>query len=51
VEEKNGEKITVLNTAIAKKDEKGVVIGYEGIKIDISDRKRMERELKEANDS
>jgi two-component system NtrC family sensor kinase len=47
---KNGEKVTVLNTAIAKKDEKGMVIGYEGIKIDISDRKRMERELKEANE-
>ncbi len=47
---KNGERITVLNTAVAKRDEKGTVIGYEGIKIDISDRKRMERELKEAND-
>ncbi|HUL36379.1 MAG TPA: PAS domain S-box protein [Thermodesulfobacteriota bacterium] len=47
---KNGEKVTVLNTAIAKKDEKGMVIGYEGIKIDISDRKRMEKELKEANE-
>jgi two-component system NtrC family sensor kinase len=47
---KNGEGITVLNTAIAKKDEKGTVIGYEGIKIDISERKRMERELKEANE-
>ncbi len=47
---KNGEKITVLNTAVAKKDEKGTVIGYEGIKIDISDRKRMEKELREANE-
>jgi len=47
---KNGEKITVLITADAKKDEKGAVIGYEGIKIDISDRKRMEKELKGAND-
>ena len=47
---KNGEKITVLLTAHAKRDEKGEVIGYEGINIDISDRKRMERELKEAND-
>jgi len=47
---KNGERITVLNTAVAKMDEKGTVIGYEGIKIDISDRKRMERELKEANE-
>ena len=47
---KNGERMTVLITADAKRDEKGAVIGYEGIKIDISDRKRMERELKEAND-
>jgi len=47
---KNGERMTVLITADAKRDEKGAVIGYEGVKIDISDRKRMERELKEAND-
>jgi PAS domain S-box-containing protein len=47
---KNGEKITVLNTAVVKKDDKGMVIGYEGIKIDISERKRMEKELKEANE-
>jgi PAS domain S-box-containing protein len=47
---KSGEKITVLLTAHVKKDDKGEVVGYEGINIDISDRKRMERELKEAND-
>jgi len=47
---KNGEKITVLLTAHVKRDEKGEVVRYEGINIDISDRKRMERELKEAND-
>jgi len=47
---KGGEKITVLLTAHAKRDEKGVIIGYEGINIDISDRKRMERELREANE-
>ncbi len=46
----NNERITVLLTANAKKDEKGEIIGYEGINIDISDRKRMERELKEANE-
>jgi len=46
---KNGKKITVLLTAHAKKDEEGTIIGYEGINIDITDRKRMERELKEAN--
>jgi PAS domain S-box-containing protein len=47
---KNGQRITVLLTADAKKDEKGMVVGYEGINIDISDRKKMERELKEANE-
>jgi PAS domain S-box-containing protein len=47
---KNGEKITVSLTAHAKKNEKKEIIGYEGIKIDISDRKRMEKELREAND-
>ena len=47
---KNGERITVLLAATAKRDEKGMIIGYEGLNIDISDRKKMERELKEAND-
>jgi two-component system NtrC family sensor kinase len=47
---KNGERITVLLTATAKRDEKGTIVGYEGLNIDITDRKRMERELKEAND-
>ncbi len=47
---RSGEKITVLLTAHVKKDDKGEVVGYEGINIDISDRKRMEKELKEAND-
>ena len=46
---KTGEKITVLLTAHVKRDEKERVIGYEGLNIDISERKRMERELKEAN--
>ncbi len=47
---RSGETITVLLTAHAKRDEKGEVVGYEGLNIDISDRKRMERELKEANE-
>ncbi len=47
---KKGEVITVLLTAHAKRDEKGKIIGYEGLNIDISVRKRMERELKEANE-
>jgi PAS domain S-box-containing protein len=47
---KNGERITVLLTATAKRDEKETIIGYEGLNIDITDRKKMEKELKEAND-
>jgi two-component system NtrC family sensor kinase len=47
---KNGEKITVLLATTAKRDGKGKIIGYEGLNIDITDRKKMERELKEAND-
>jgi len=47
---KNGEKITVLLTAHVKRDEKGGIIGYEGLNIDISERKRMERKLKETNE-
>ena len=47
---KKGERITVLLTATAKRDETGTILGYEGLNIDISDRKRMERDLKEAND-
>jgi PAS domain S-box-containing protein len=47
---KNGERITVLLTAHAKRDPHANIIGYEGINIDITDRKRMEKELKEAND-
>jgi len=47
---KDGERITVLLTAHTKKDERGNVIGYEGLNIDISERKRMERDLKEANE-
>lgn len=47
---KSGGKITVLLTAHAKRDEKGEIIGYEGLNIDISERKRMERELREANE-
>jgi PAS domain S-box-containing protein len=47
---KNGEKITILLTSHVNRDERGMVIGYEGIIIDISERKRMEKELREANE-
>jgi two-component system NtrC family sensor kinase len=46
---KNGETMTVLLTAHVKRDGTGEVIGYEGLNIDITDRKRMEREIREAN--
>lgn len=47
---KNGEGITVLLTAHVKRDEREQIFGYEGLIIDISDRKRMEKELREANE-
>ncbi|PIP08866.1 MAG: hypothetical protein COX51_02000, partial [Syntrophobacteraceae bacterium CG23_combo_of_CG06-09_8_20_14_all_50_8] len=47
---KMGEKIAVLVTAHTKRDGKGEIVGYEGLMIDVSERKRMERELKEANE-
>lgn len=47
---KNGEKITVLLTGHPIKDQKGEIIGYEGINLDITERKRIEDELREANE-
>jgi len=47
---KNGEKITVLLTGHPMKNEKGEVVGYQGINLDISERKRIENELREANE-
>jgi len=47
---KNGEKITVLLTGHSIKNEKGEIIGYQGINLDISERKRIENELREANE-
>ena len=47
---KNGEKITVLLTGHPIKNEKGEIVGYEGINLDISERKRIENELREANE-
>jgi two-component system NtrC family sensor kinase len=46
---KNGEKITMLLTGHAVRNEKGEIAGYEGINLDISERKRIENELREAN--
>ncbi len=47
---KNGEKITVLLTGHPIRNEKGEIVGYEGINLDISERKRIENELREANE-
>jgi len=47
---KGGEKITVLLTAHAKTNDEGRVTGYEGLNIDITERKKMERDLREANE-
>jgi two-component system NtrC family sensor kinase len=45
---KNGEKISVLVTCNTLFDKKGEIIGYQGLNIDITGRKHMERELREA---
>jgi PAS domain S-box-containing protein len=47
---KNGEKITVLLTSYPLANEKGEIAGYEGINLDISERKRIEEERREANE-
>jgi two-component system NtrC family sensor kinase len=47
---KNGDEITVLLTGHPIKNEKGEVVGYQGINLDISERKRIENELREANE-
>jgi PAS domain S-box-containing protein len=47
---KNGERITVLLTGYPVKNEKGQIVGYQGINLDITERKRIEDELREANE-
>jgi two-component system NtrC family sensor kinase len=47
---KNGEQITVLLTGHPIKNEKGEVVSYQGINLDITERKRIENELREANE-
>jgi two-component system NtrC family sensor kinase len=44
---KNGDKLPILMTAHVRKNEKGEVTGYQGIIIDISERIRIEQELRE----
>ena len=45
---RDGRIITVLLTAHAIRDEEGQIIGYEGLIIDVTDRKRMEERIREA---
>lgn len=47
---KDGTPISVLHTSHARYDSKGKVLGYEGLNVDQTQRKQMERELKEAHD-
>ena len=47
---KDGEKITVLLTGHPIKAENGEIIGYQGINLDITERKQIEDELREANE-
>ncbi len=47
---KDGSTVPVLLTGHARYDQQGNVIGYEGLNLDITRRKMMERQLKEAHD-
>ncbi len=47
---KSGDKITVLLTGHTVTNNKGEIVGYEGINLDITERKRIENELREANE-
>jgi len=45
-----GEEISVLVTCNSLLDNRGEVLGYQGLNIDITERKRMEREIRETNE-
>jgi len=47
---KDGSPIPILLTGHVRYDQQGQVLGYEGLNVDLTQRKRMEKELKEAND-
>ncbi len=47
---RNGERITVLLTGHPIKNEKEEITGYQGINLDITERKKIEDELREANE-
>ncbi len=45
---KDGKKLTVLSTVTALRNDEGVIIAYRGINHDITERKRLEQQLKQA---
>ena len=47
---KDGSKIPILLTGHARYDKQGNIIGYEGLNVDLTQRKIMEKELREAYD-
>ena len=47
---KDGSTIPILMTSHARYDQQGNIIGYEGLNVDLTQRKLMEKELKEAYD-
>ena len=47
---KNGGKVPILMTAHARQNDSGEVIGYQGLIIDISERVRIEQELREKHE-
>jgi two-component system NtrC family sensor kinase len=47
---RDGENITILLTGYPIISDAGEIVGYEGINLDITDRKRIEDELREANE-
>ena len=47
---KDGTPISVLHTSHARYDPQGKVMGYEGLNVDQTQRKQMEKELREAHD-
>ena len=47
---KDGSTVPVLLTGHARYDQNGNILGYEGLNVDISHRKLMERQLREAHD-
>jgi two-component system NtrC family sensor kinase len=47
---KNGSTISILLTGHARYDKSGNIIGYEGLNVDLTQRKLMEKEIREAYD-